>query len=126
MSTILRTTGTVDLFTMMEEVEENSSEYLTIIAALKTRKAKLKEADSQAKAQIKEMEEELSQLKACNKSQGYCNCDDEEELDVEQEDNTSLNLCMEDNRGAARTRCFRLEYEQKVDDIVAPILERYL
>ena len=63
---------------MMDE-DIDSSGYMMIIAALKTRRAKLRAAEKQAKSQIKQMEKELSQLMEYNKSQGYCKCDGERE-----------------------------------------------
>lgn len=59
---------------MEEEEANNSAGYLIIIAALKARKAKLKDADSQLRKQILDLQEEILMTQQYNKSQDYCNC----------------------------------------------------
>jgi len=60
---------------MKEEDEiDNSAGYLIIIAALKARKAKLKQAESQLRNQILKLEEELLKTQDYNQSQSECNC----------------------------------------------------
>ena len=60
---------------MEEEEEVDDSGYLIIIAVLlKARKAKLKQADSQMRNQIAELQQEILEMKESNHSQDYCSC----------------------------------------------------
>ena len=50
----------------MEEEEVDDASYMIIIAALKARKAKLKQADSQLRNQIAELQEEILEMEESN------------------------------------------------------------
>ena len=56
----------------MEEEEVDDASYMIIIAALKARKAKLKQADSQLRNQIAELQEEILEMEESNQS--HCSC----------------------------------------------------
>jgi len=57
-----------------EEVNNSTAGYLIIIAALKARKAKLKQADSQLRDNIVELQQEILAMQESNQSQDYCSC----------------------------------------------------
>ena len=57
----------------MEEEIDNAG-YLIIIAAMKARKAKLKQADSQLRNQIAELQEKILEMQESNQNQDYCSC----------------------------------------------------
>ena len=57
----------------MEEEVDNAG-YLIIMAAMKARKAKLKQADSQLRDQIAELQEDILEVQESNQNQDYCSC----------------------------------------------------
>ena len=54
------------------DMEVDDASYMIIIAALKARKAKLKQADSQLRNQIAELQEEILEMEESNQS--HCSC----------------------------------------------------
>ena len=85
---------------MEEEVDKAG--YLIIIAALKARKAKLKQADSQLRNQIAELQQEILEVQESNQS--HCSCSYEGGEDT----STGTRTATYDATRMARSRCYVL------------------
>ena len=83
----------------MEEEEVDDAGYMIIIAAMKARKAKLKEADSQLRNQIAELQQEILEMQESNLS--HCSCSYEGGEDTP----TGTRTATHDATRMARSRC---------------------